>query len=45
MVPNEGIQMKRSKKLKRKLESRQLDWTNTVGKTNSKAYRRPGSQK
>lgn len=37
--------MKRSKKLKRKLESRQRDWDNTVGQKDAKAYRRPGANK
>lgn len=35
--------MKKSKKLKRKLLSRQIDWEATVGKKNEKAYRKPGS--
>lgn len=35
--------MKRSKKLARRLRSRQLDYDNTVGKKDAKAYRRPGS--
>lgn len=37
--------MKRSKKLKRKLTSRQRDYDETVGKKDSKAYTRPGSNK
>ncbi len=35
--------MKRSKKLKRKLATRQRDYDETVGKKAPKAYRRPGS--
>lgn len=37
--------MKRSKKLARKLRSRIIDWEQTVGKKNEKAYRKPGSNK
>lgn len=39
--------MKRSKKLKRKLETRIRDWENTTqnGKKDAKAYRKPGSNK
>ena len=38
--------MKRAKKLKRKLVTRQRDYDDTVGKgTNKAAYRRPGSNK
>ena len=39
--------MKKSKKLKRKLEIRIRDWENTVGKNamDKKAYRKPGSNK
>jgi len=39
------LKMKRAKKMKRKLASRQLDYDNGVGKKDAKAYRRPGSQK
>ena len=37
--------MKRSKKLKRKLATRQKDYDDTVGKKDPKAYKRPGSNK
>lgn len=35
--------MKRSKKLKRKLETRIREWEQGVGQKQPKAYRRPGS--
>lgn len=37
--------MKRSKKLKRKLETRIKDWEQGVGQKNAKAYKKPGSNK
>ncbi len=36
--------MKRSKKRKRNLITRQRDYDETVGKKDAKAYKRPGSQ-
>ncbi len=35
--------MKRSKKRKRNLATRQRDYDETVGKKGAKAYKRPGS--
>lgn len=37
--------MKRAKKMKRKLVTRQRDYDEGVGKKDAKAYRRPGANK